>query len=577
MITPVRLALAAVLLAALLPRPLAAQGLVSPGPLTTAHARYDDISKCLYCHDAGRELSGRKCLLCHTALAARIQAGEGYHSTATRRGTALACASCHSEHNGRPYRMVRWPDNRPREQFDHTLTGWTLEGAHARVTCNDCHKAGLITSAAVRGDTSLSTERTHLGIGTTCASCHLDEHRGRTSRQCQDCHNTTAWKPAQFDHARTRFALTGRHQALECAECHEQRRDDATGPGGTRDTMFVDFRTARPTAGGCTGCHTSPHRGGTRFARCEGCHTTAGWFVLPDSLRNFDHSGTGFPLRGAHAATRCESCHLSSASAPLPPRVALVRANFVRRLSRQPMRYARCDDCHTNVHTGELDGRRDCDACHGEDRFTPTRFALEAHDSTSFRLTGAHAAVACTACHRSLPGAAHGTGRVAFRHPDTRCIACHRDPHGGQFQDRACESCHATDAWERVTFDHDSTRYPLRGAHATRRCSVCHTRPEGQPTAPIRFRGLPTTCGVAGCHIDPHGGQFGGRARGDACTTCHSEDRWKPAAFDHQTDSDWPLDGRHRDVRCGACHRPQGEPPVVRFRYTPQRCEDCHR
>ena len=30
---------------------------------------------------------------------------------------------------------------------------------------------------------------------------------------------------------------------------------------------------------------------------------------LPDSLRNFDHSGTGFPLAGAHARTRCESCH----------------------------------------------------------------------------------------------------------------------------------------------------------------------------------------------------------------------------------------------------------------------------
>lgn len=570
--------LLAAALATLAPSGLAAQGLVSPGPLATAHARYDDVTKCLVCHEAGRELSGRRCLACHVSLAAQIRADRGYHATATRHGTALACGSCHSEHNGRPYRLLRWPDNRPPQQFDHALTGWTLRGAHARLTCTDCHRANMIAGASVRADTSLSTSRTYLGLGTTCASCHLDEHRGRASRQCEDCHSQDEWKPARgFDHARTRFALTGRHQAVECDGCHEVRQEAATGPGGARDTAFVDFRSTRPASGGCTGCHTSPHRDRTRFARCEGCHTTAGWFVLPDSLRNFDHGGTGFPLRGAHASTRCESCHLSSGSAPLPPRVALVRANFQRRLSRQPMRYARCDDCHANVHAGELRGSRDCAACHDETRFKPAAYGTTAHDSTAFALTGAHAAVPCTGCHRALPGATRGSGRVQFRHADLRCIACHRDPHGGQFADRTCDACHRTEAWERVVFDHDATRYPLRGAHATKRCSACHTRAPDDPRGPVRFRGLPLTCGSAGCHSDPHDGQFAERARGGACTTCHTEDRWKPAVFDHQTDSDWPLDGRHRNVRCGDCHRPQGRPPVVRYRETPKTCEGCHR
>jgi hypothetical protein len=553
--------------------PAAAQ--VSPGPLATAHARYDEATKCLVCHEAGRELSGRKCLTCHASLGARIQAGQGYHATATRNGAALACGSCHSEHNGRPYRLVRWPDNRPQEQFDHTQTGFTLQGAHARLTCTDCHKASMIATGSVRSDTSLNVGRTFLGLGTTCASCHLDEHRGRTSRQCGDCHGQDQWKPApRFDHSRTRFALTGRHQALECAECHEIRRDVASGPGGTRDTAFVDFRTARPSSGGCTGCHTSPHRG-AQFTRCEGCHTTEGWFVLPDSLRRFDHSGTGFPLGGAHAAARCESCHLSSATSPLPARVALVRANFTRRLSRQPMLFSRCGDCHADVHGDQLRPGRDCVACHDDARFSPARFGPEAHDSLAFRLTGAHGAVPCTGCHQTLPGARTHSGQVRFRIADTRCVACHDNPHGTQFADRTCESCHTTEAWERVTFDHDRTRYPLRGAHLTKRCSACHTRE--RPGAPIRFRGLPLTCGNAGCHVDPHGGQFGNRERGSACTTCHNEERWRPALFDHQTDSDWPLDGAHRRVPCRSCHRPDGTPPVVRFRGTPKRCEDCHR
>ncbi len=572
--TVLALAAAGALLGA--PRRLGAQGLVSPGPLATAHARYDDVAKCLLCHEAGRELTGRRCLACHVSLAARIRAGEGYHATATHRGTALACASCHSDHNGRPFRLVRWPDNRPREAFDHAQAGWALQGAHTRLACDDCHTPALIANAAVRGDTSLSVGRTYLGLGTGCVSCHLDEHRGRTGRNCEDCHAQEAWTPARgFDHARTRFALTGRHRAVECSGCHTVRRDAASGPGGARDSAFVDFRTARPATGGCTGCHSSPHRDAARFGRCEGCHSTAGWFVLPDSLRYFDHSTTGFPLEGAHSVTRCESCHLSSASSPLPPGVALVRANFLRRLSRRPILHARCDDCHSNAHAGELGGQRDCGACHDERGFTPTHYTGTAHDSTAFRLTGAHAAVPCTGCHRALPGAARGSGHIRFRHEDQRCLACHRDPHGGQFEGRTCDGCHDTEAWERVAFDHDATRYPLRGAHATKRCSACHTR--AGPRTPVRFRGLPLTCGSAGCHTDPHGGQFANRGRGGTCTTCHVEDRWRPAAFDHQADSDWPLDGAHADVRCAACHRPQGRPAVVRYRGTPTTCEECHR
>ena len=36
-----------------------AQGLASPGPLATAHAKLDDLAHCLDCHVAGRQLSGQ--------------------------------------------------------------------------------------------------------------------------------------------------------------------------------------------------------------------------------------------------------------------------------------------------------------------------------------------------------------------------------------------------------------------------------------------------------------------------------------------------------------------------------------
>jgi hypothetical protein len=580
-----------------------AQGLVSPGPLATAHARYDNLANCLTCHDAGRELSGRKCLVCHASLAARVRADSGYHAIATRHGAALACRTCHSEHNGRPYRLVRWPDNAPPERFDHRATGYPLEGTHARQRCEACHRPELIGEAAVRSDTSLSVRRTFLGLSTACASCHLDEHRGRVSRRCQECHDLAAWKPApRFDHGATRFPLTGRHADVRCAECHQVRRAVATGPAGSRDSSFVDFRAGRPgqragAAASCASCHRSPHREAGRSGRCEPCHTTRSWFDLPDSVRRFDHTAIGFPLRGAHAAAACEDCHLPSAGAPLARSAALARANFVRPFAHQKMLFARCDQCHADVHQGQLaagPGRRDCSACHGETHFSPTRFTLAMHDSTTFPLAGAHLATPCGRCHPALPGATAGSGAVRFRQGDRTCAGCHRDEHGGQFAGRLvrgarpvagpaasnvtrCEACHGVDAWSPTTFDHDSTRYPLRGAHRRLACGRCHVRPAGAAAGvPVTYAGLPTTCDAAGCHTDPHGGQFAARRRGGSCTTCHTESAWTALRFDHQRDSDWPLDGAHANVRCAACHRPEGRPPFVRYAPLPHRCEDCH-
>jgi hypothetical protein len=660
-----------------------AQGLASPGPLATAHARLDNLAHCLSCHDAGRALSGRKCLTCHVSIAAELRADRGYHAAATKHGTDLACGSCHSEHNGRPYQLVSWRPFGGKEHFDHAQTGWALQGAHARQHCDACHTASLVTDAAVRADSSLSVRRTYLGLGATCLSCHLDEHRGRVSRRCEDCHTVDAWKPApRFDHDRTRFALTGAHRAVSCDKCHTVRAAPATGPTGRVDSSFVDFHATR--AGwdrGCIGCHPSPHRDTGRLGACERCHTTDGWFVLADSVRRFDHTAVGFPLRGAHATARCESCHLPTRRSPLPEHVALVRANFLRTFARKKMAFRRCDACHASVHEGQLTGgaaQADCDACHTESRFTPAAFTLAAHDSSGFSLTGAHQAVPCSKCHTMLANAVAGSGRIRFRFAALNCAACHEDPHGGQFAGRhvpgsgplaaseagvraTCTPCHTTASWTVTAFNHDSTSYPLRGAHRTVACAKCHLSPgrgqparfKGVPTScdaaqchgdphngqfrgrhvpgsrvvqgaagadctpchdleswaritfdhdstryplhgahrtvacgkchvaaaagqPVRFTGLGLTCGAPGCHSDPHAGQFAHRVRGSACTSCHTETAWTALVFDHQRDSDFPLDGAHRPLQCSACHRPEGHPPVVRYLPVPHRCEDCH-
>src|SRR5512146_2217913 len=69
-------------------------------------------------------------------------------------------------------------------------------------------------------------------------------------------------------------------------------------------------------------------------------------------------------------------------------------------------------------------------------------------------------------------------------------------PHGDL--NLACENCHTYTAWRPLRavpeFDHDKTKYPLRGMHAGVSCLQCHTS--------LKFTNVGTRC--ADCHADFH-------------------------------------------------------------------------
>jgi len=46
---------------------------------------------------------------------------------------------CHSDHNGENFNMIHW--NPTPSGFDHTKTGYVLDGKHAGVGCRACHLA----------------------------------------------------------------------------------------------------------------------------------------------------------------------------------------------------------------------------------------------------------------------------------------------------------------------------------------------------------------------------------------------------------------------------------------------------
>lgn len=179
-----------------------------------------------------------------------------------------------------------------------------------------------------------------------------------------------------------------------------------------------------------------------------------------------------------------------------------------------------CSQCHTD-HVG-----RDADIVL-LDRETFN------HTLTNFVLREAHQEVACADCHVQT---------VKFRDTPGRCFDCHKasDPHKGRLGEN-CESCHGETAWRRVkAFDHDKTKFSLRGAHRTVACSACH--------AGERYKDIGTGC--VDCHRiqDVHGGRYGAK-----CESCHDQNKWATIHFDHDK-TKFPLRAAHAKIKCDACH-----------------------
>lgn len=571
----------------LLPSPSRAQ--LSPGPLSDAHHSLEGGNNCFKCHAQGSGVVDSRCISCHTEIAWGRTRNRGLHSKV--QGTP--CAKCHPDHAGQDFQMVRWDEGAP-EKFDHKRAGFPLEQKHATLACRECHKPAFQKSGAAALIRQHDRSRSWLGLETACAACHADPHKGELGADCQRCHGQSSWKPASgFDHAKTSYPLTGKHATVECAACHAQPK--AAAVAGHRTATVSPTATSKLFKGvphaDCTPCHRDPHAG--RFpGACAKCHSTEGFHQV--DKRAFDHDRTRFALKGKHGDVACAKCHdPKTAGGARPP-------------------FAHCASCHRDSHRGQatLAGKpADCAACHNERGWAPSTFTLASHQFSRYPLEGQHTRAVCALCHsRSAePGATAklGSSRVVFRPATSQCTDCHVDAHKGRFQSGGarpqkggCRTCHSMEAFSPAALglaDHTQARYGfmLEGAHRAIPCVACHTELKGAKAAST-LRGAtvrvsftaeaPQAC--AGCHKDPHGGQFADRkatragAPGNACEACHGLDSFEPAShFDHERDATFRLGGAHARVPCASCHRPVrvGTGPArVLYRPTPARCEDCH-
>ena len=265
----------------------------------------------------------------------------------------------------------------------------------------------------------------------------------------------------------------------------------------------------------------------------------------------------------------------------------------------------RCLACHTGIAAQREGGlglhgkdaqSRDCESCHPDhagrefdlikwDEGAAERFD---HRRTGYPLTGKHAALRCAACHQAKFQSPVAFAAGAAREPahrwnglKTACTACHQDPHQARFGSD-CEKCHTTKDWKAIAasrFDHDLTRYPLRGKHVTVRCERCH-----DPASPTGKKPPFAACGD--CHKDAHGGQATLAGKPADCAPCHSVQGFETSTFSvalHQR-SKYRLEGKHAEVRCASCHpkRPEGPAAAalgsarIVIRPARERCSSCH-
>ncbi len=566
---------------------------VEPAPLSPLHAARAELADCSRCHSMASAVGREGCLDCHEEIRDRLLTGRGHHG----RDLTGECRDCHAEH--RPSIV-----DLDRASFNHRQALFALEGRHAELDCDECHeREGRIRYVGLAFE--------------TCVDCHADPHRGELTRQgkdCVTCHDQIAWdgKHLLFRHDRnSRFALAGRHAAADCEGCHE--------PPGEWSPLGAARFVGTPTA--CASCHVDPHQGQFRGSDCTSCHDEHG-FAGADLL--FRHETfEPFHLRGAHAGVPCAKCHPPAEGAALASatfrglphdcaschedphqrqfagtacETCHAEEGFTGRtvlfshaeFPAFPLRNAHaevpcagchrpaegsalasatfrglghdCATCHEDPHRGQFAGTA-CEACHDEHGFRGRNLLFSHASFPDFPLRGEHGAVPCAGCHRPPEGAT--LAAAPFRDLAADCASCHQDPHRGQFEGKACRTCHDEKGFKSrfLLFSHDRSGFQLTGAHVRVACARCHEKEDGV----VRFRRTPEGC--VDCHTDPHSGSF----EAAECATCHTTAGWSEGhlTFDHQT-SRFPLDAAHRSLACSSCHS------SFDFRKAPTTCDGCH-
>jgi hypothetical protein len=459
----------------------------------------------------------------------------------------LACERCHTE--------SLWKPQKQNMKFDHNDrkdAAMPLIGSHDGVACSKCHAKSVFKLPFAKPASCGN------------AGCHQSPHANHLfgTRDCDWCHSPTfkTLKSQNFDHTeRTRFDLGSAHRKIKCYDCHTK----AMGEG-------------KPS-GACeaAGCHAKDNKHGDRFKefgsppRCGTCHPSGGPKFTPSA---FNHGArTRFKLEFKHAQVACRQCHRGGSPSEFEDFRALIANGKVECMGCHAHAKVHADDDHPK---GKWKNNQ-CLQCHlhpGDPTIAKNnKISDAAHFSrdATFPLTGGHKSVACNDCHTGRDR----KNKTSFSDLKPNCAAakqCHEDSlHQGSLGAN-CLTCHkpGESNFGALRFDHDKpfpkdakgevTEFQLKGEHKKNKCEDCHTKER-------KFAETHATCSAEGCHKDDdaHKGRLG-----DKCEQCHVETG--DNIFNHNTMSQFHLDGKHLAVRCADCH------PTITFKPRPTTCFGCH-
>jgi hypothetical protein len=289
------------------------------------------------------------------------------------------------------------------------------------------------------------------------------------------------------------------------------------------------------------------HVAGDYSLNCIECHqlNAFGW-----TGTNINHDF--FPLTKGHDIISCNDCHTPGT---------------FDGLSQD------CISCHTDDYQSannpshvNLNFPENCTECHTTDPgWKPADY--RDHDLFSFPIySGEHRGEwnDCVDCHQTASDYAQFTCISCHEHNQTDMDDEHDDVGGYIYESNACLECHPLGNADDNSFNHNTSDFPLLGAHLNTDCKECHT---------TGYQDTPVECEA--CHIEsfnqstnPSHTELG---LSTACAECHTEQPdWQPATFAMHNDY-YALLGAHNTIAndCALCH--DGN-----YDATPNTCYACH-
>lgn len=349
--------------------------------------------------------------------------------------------------------------------------------------------------------------------------------------------------------------LTKAHADLEgisnCTQCHEIGNK-------VLDRLCLECHgEIQELVNKKSGYHGNPKVVKQDCAECHGEHNGRKFDMIRFDEDAFDHNLTGYELEGKHETVDCRKCHTPDNIQDLN-----IKKNKETFLGLDEA----CLSCHDDYHQGTL--AEDCRQCHDMQGFEPA--PLFDHDDSEFALKGEHRDVDCIECHQI-------TTRNGFEFQEftglefNDCVSCHEDSHNEQLPGQ-CAQCHTESSFNEFAgmdnFDHNLTRFELRGSHKTTECFTCH-KSISDPLLVFQDQRNVNENSCISCHEDVHNGTYG-----TDCVKCHRETSFLSLRdmdfFDHNV-TDYPLQGKHTAIDCRECHKKRFSTPIDFIA-----CNNCH-